>query len=132
MPRGGYRPGAGLKKGAKIVRRGVITKVKRELMAMAKDHGPAALRTLVNIAKNPKSTDAARVSAAAAILDRGYGKPAMFTTINPGAPPRKASEMTNDELSRSLDAVRDLIAARDASGAAAPSGAAPGGSGKLN
>src|SRR5262252_1354839 len=117
---GGRRPGAGLKKGAKIVRRGVITRVKRELMDMAKGYGPAALKTLNDIRKDKTAPHAARVSAAAAILDRGYGKPAMFTTINPGAPPRKASEMTNDELSRSLDAVRDLIAARDASGAAAP------------
>lgn len=42
---------------------------------MAKDHAEAALQTLVDVASNPKASESARVSAAIAILDRGYGKP---------------------------------------------------------
>jgi hypothetical protein len=34
-----------------------------------------AIKTLVSIAKNKKATDAARVSACIALLDRGWGKP---------------------------------------------------------
>lgn len=41
---------------------------------MAKEHAELALQTLVSIAQSSES-DAARVSAASAILDRGYGKP---------------------------------------------------------
>ena len=36
---------------------------------------PAAINALVSIMNNPKASDAARVSAATALLDRGYGKP---------------------------------------------------------
>lgn len=42
---------------------------------MAKDHAAAALKVLVDVANNKKAPSAARVSAATAILDRGYGKP---------------------------------------------------------
>jgi len=64
---GGKRPGAGRKPGA-------VSKAKRELAEMAKEHAAMALQVLVNVAQSGES-DAARVSAATAILDRGYGKP---------------------------------------------------------
>lgn len=66
--KGGKRPGSGRPKGA-------VSQAKRELMAMAKEHAEDALKVLVDIAKNPGASEAARVSAANAILDRGYGKP---------------------------------------------------------
>ena len=62
--RGGVRPGAGRKKGA-------VSRAKRELAEMAKDHAELALQTLAQIAQSGES-EAARVSAATAILDRGY------------------------------------------------------------
>lgn len=64
---GGARPGAGRKPGK-------LGKAKRELADMAKQHAPAALKTLADIATKGES-EAARVSAATAILDRGYGRP---------------------------------------------------------
>ena len=64
---GGSRPGAGRKKGE-------VGQAKRQLADMAKDHAEQALQVLVNIALSGES-EAARVSAANAILDRGYGKP---------------------------------------------------------
>ncbi|WP_191569078.1 hypothetical protein [Paracoccus yeei] len=64
---GGKRPGAGRKPGA-------VSKAKRDLSEMAKDHAAQALKTLAEIAKQGQS-EAARVSAAVAILDRAYGKP---------------------------------------------------------
>ncbi|MFC0246418.1 hypothetical protein ACFOLL_04445 [Falsochrobactrum ovis] len=64
---GGARPGAGRKKGK-------VSQAKRELAEMAKEHAEQALQVLVNIALSGES-EAARVSAANAILDRGYGKP---------------------------------------------------------
>jgi hypothetical protein len=36
---------------------------------------PAAIEALASIMNNEKASDAARVSAATALLDRGYGKP---------------------------------------------------------
>ncbi len=64
---GGSRPGAGRKKGK-------VSQAKRELAELAKDHAEQALQVLVEIALDGES-EAARVSAANAILDRGYGKP---------------------------------------------------------
>lgn len=66
--RGGARPGAGRKPGK-------VGAAKRELSEMAKDHAQDALLTLVAIARDGQAPAAARVSAASAILDRGYGKP---------------------------------------------------------
>lgn len=69
--RGGKRPGAGRPKGAKdrLTREAGAT-----LSDLARQHTAAALQTLVDIAKDGES-EAARVSAANALLDRGYGKP---------------------------------------------------------
>lgn len=66
--RGGARPGAGRKPGQ-------VSQAKREIADMAKDHAAKALEVLVSVANSAKSPAAARVSAATAILDRGYGKP---------------------------------------------------------
>ena len=65
---GGARSGAGRKPGK-------VGKAKRELIDMAKDHAERALSILVQIASDDEAPAAARVSAANAILDRGYGKP---------------------------------------------------------
>ena len=44
------------------------------------EHTGEAIETLVSIMTNPKSAPAARVSAANALLDRGYGKPPQHIT----------------------------------------------------
>jgi hypothetical protein len=64
---GGKRPGAGRKAG-------VPNKVTIELRDAAQVYTEQALRTLVEVCENSES-DAARVAAACAILDRGHGKP---------------------------------------------------------
>jgi hypothetical protein len=46
-----------------------------EVQELARQHTIDAVETLVSIMTNPKSAPAARVSAANALLDRGYGKP---------------------------------------------------------
>ena len=46
-----------------------------EVKALARSHTATAIETLVSIAKSKKATDAARVSACIALLDRGWGKP---------------------------------------------------------
>ena len=74
MAHGGKREGAGRKPGQ-------TTAAKRALMDMAKDHATEALATLVEIAKDKTAAPAARVSAAVAILDRGYGKPTQAVNL---------------------------------------------------
>lgn len=68
MAHGGARKGAGRKPGK-------VSEAKRTIAEMAKTHGPAALDVLVSIAQSVEEPAAARVSAANALLDRGYGKP---------------------------------------------------------
>ncbi len=46
-----------------------------DLKALARTHTREAIDTLVQIMSGPKIAPAARVQAASALLDRGYGKP---------------------------------------------------------
>jgi hypothetical protein len=46
-----------------------------EVKALARAQTTIAINTLVSIAESDKATDAARVSACVALLDRGWGKP---------------------------------------------------------
>ena len=70
--RGGHRSGAGRPAGSSNK---AFLEHSQRLSELAKVHTGEALNTLLDIARNGR-TDAARVSAANAILDRGYGKPA--------------------------------------------------------
>lgn len=65
---GGARKGAGRKPGA-------VSRAKKDLAEAAKAHAEDALAVLVEIAKDSEAPHSARVSAANAIIDRGYGKP---------------------------------------------------------
>jgi uncharacterized protein DUF5681 len=82
MPRGGRRstsfrpgvsgnPGGRPKKPAAIVARQLVADAK----ALAQQCAPEAVLTLKTIMLNEKAPPTARISAATAILDRGYGKP---------------------------------------------------------
>ena len=55
-------------------------KVVAEVKELARAHTGEAIETLVSIMTNTKSAPAARVSAANALLDRGYGKPPQHIT----------------------------------------------------
>ena len=79
------------------------------IQELARGYGPDALETLAKIAREGQS-ESARVSAAVALLDRGYGKPPQLNTSDPGQL-RKAVELSDDELA--------TIAAGGSNGAAA-------------
>ena len=64
---GGKRPGAGRKPGK-------VSAAKRELVVAAKDMALDMLDVLKGIANDVQAPTAARVSAATAIIERGYGK----------------------------------------------------------
>jgi hypothetical protein len=55
-------------------------KVVAEVKELARAHTSEAVKTLVSIMNDPKCPPAARVSAANALLDRGYGKPPQYVT----------------------------------------------------
>lgn len=89
--------------------KGAVSTAKRELAEMAKAHADDALQTLVDIMNATAESGSTRVSAAVAILDRGYGRP--FQAIHhagadggelPSLDPLKLSAGTLREL---LDAV---------------------------
>jgi hypothetical protein len=87
MARGGKRPGAGRPKGSKdrkprsspvVI---AAAQEKRELREAAREFTDSALKTLAAICKEGES-ETARVSAASALLDRGYGKPGQQVSLD--------------------------------------------------
>jgi hypothetical protein len=51
-------------------------KVTADVIALARRHTKKAVRTIAAVMNDPKCDPRARVAAAMALLDRGYGKPA--------------------------------------------------------
>ena len=89
MPRGGIRstsfkpgvsgnPGGRPKTPQTIEVRRIILGVREAARELTLD----ALDTLATIMKDPKAPAAARISAAQALLDRGYGKPAQAIEVS--------------------------------------------------
>lgn len=66
-----------------------MAKAPTEIRSLARSHTDAALNTLVGIMNQPEAPHAARVSAAQAVLDRGWGKPAQAITGPDGEGPLK-------------------------------------------
>jgi len=52
-----------------------MPKAPADLRSLARSHTDACVRTLAAIAKSPKAQKTARVAAATALLDRGWGRP---------------------------------------------------------
>jgi hypothetical protein len=72
--RGGKRPGAGRPKGS-------VNKATADIREAASVYSDQALKVLVQIATSGES-EAARVSAANAILDRAHGKPRQSVEVD--------------------------------------------------
>jgi len=118
MPRGGKREGAGRKKGSKDrkPRSSPIiianAQEKRELREAAREYTERALKTLAAICSEGQS-EAARVSAACALLDRGYGKPTQqVETGSPG----EFSRLSDEELDAQIAEGIEHIATHQADG----------------
>ena len=108
---GGKRLGAGRPKGAKS--RATIAQC-ATLEELARSHTATALDVLVQVATASES-DSARVSAANALLDRGYGKPKQATELTgkDGAP-IEMSEMSDLEAVRRIRFLMDNAKAQQA------------------
>lgn len=52
-----------------------MAKAKTDIRSLARSHTESAIVTLASIMNQPKANPSARVAAAQAILDRGWGKP---------------------------------------------------------
>ena len=79
---GGMKEGSGRPTGA--VNK-ATSELKFNLSELARQHTNDALDTLVDVMKSGQS-DAARISAATAILDRGYGRPTKTTSLEVNTP----------------------------------------------
>jgi phage gp46-like protein len=76
---GGKRPGAGRPKASKSK---ATAEARATISERAKEYTDEALQALADILKSQNAPAAAKVSAATALLDRGYGKPVQSTELS--------------------------------------------------
>lgn len=88
-----------------------MAKAKADIRSLARAHTETALRTLAAIMTKDDAPEAARVSAANSLLDRGWGKAAQLTEVTLRRV--TAKELPDDELA--------AIAVGGGDGADAPS-----------
>ena len=79
---GGMREGSGRPAG---VSNKATSELKLNLSELAREYTNNALETLVDVMQSSQS-DSARIAAATAILDRGYGRPTKTTSLEVNAP----------------------------------------------
>ena len=74
-----------------------MAKTPTDIRSLARAHTETAVRVLAGIMREPEAPHSARVSAAQVLLDRGWGKPAQFTTGSADEF-RRAMDLSDDEL----------------------------------
>ncbi|MCH9050726.1 MAG: hypothetical protein IIA72_06550 [Proteobacteria bacterium] len=81
-----------------------MPKAPTEIRSLACAHTAAAIKVLAGVMNQPKAPMAARVSAAVALLDRGWGKPTQMVAGDPeGAPiPTETVDLGDRELARRI------------------------------
>jgi len=72
-----------------------VAKAKADIRSLARSHTDAAIKTLVGIMNQGKAPPAARVAAAQALIDRGWGKATQFSEV---LIRKAANQMSDDEL----------------------------------
>lgn len=85
---------------------------------LAREQSEIAITTLANICRDEATPPAARVAAASALLDRGYGKPTQY--VEDGKNP--LDTLTEDEQQTLLNALQSLTGSEEdvGEGAKAP------------
>lgn len=78
------------------------------LADLARTHSTEAVETLVSIMKSKKTAASARVQAACALLDRGFGKPTQGIAVSGRMP----EDVTDEDLTRWLafEATKKVLA----------------------
>ena len=93
MPRGGKRHGAGRKPGS----RNRVTTERlagvRSLSEVARSYTETALDTLAAITSDDTAPPSARITAACALLDRGYGRPPQRVELDDPPPTEAAADI---------------------------------------
>lgn len=82
------------------------------LREMAREHTEVALQALIDVASGSQSSDAAKVAASVALLDRGWGKPTQPISGDDEAAPISVRSLPVEMLSDA--ALREIAAARKA------------------
>jgi hypothetical protein len=78
-------------------------KALHEVIELARSYAPDAIRTLASVMLDEESPPAARIGAASAILDRGFGKaPQSIQMSGLYAEPIEHQEVTNAERAEAL------------------------------
>lgn len=81
-------------------------KVEMSIAELAREHSFEAVKTLVRVCKNQRAPAAAQVSAATALLDRGWGKPIQTVGGDPDHP-FFTGQLTPDQVIKHLAQVED-------------------------
>lgn len=74
-----------------------MAKAPTDIRSLARSYTDKAIKVLAGVMQQDEAPHSARVAAATALLDRGWGKPPQFVTDDVGKM-RSALEMTDDEL----------------------------------
>ncbi len=82
----------------------------RTIKEAAIEHAENALKTLADIAKDEKASDAARVSAANSLLDRAFGKPTQPLSGDDDHPPLSVGDQVNIDLDTAPPQVMEWLA----------------------
>src|SRR5688572_29137686 len=81
-----------------------MPKAPTDIRSLARSHTDSALNTLKGIMNQKDAPAAARVSAAMALLDRGWGKPHQESTVNiQRKPVREKTDAELDEILAGID-----------------------------
>lgn len=73
-----------------------MAKTPTDIRSLARSHTEAAISTLAGVMRQKNATAAARVSAAIALLDRGWGKPVQAIEVD--RMDRPVEELTDEEI----------------------------------
>ena len=97
-----------------------VRRIFRDVATAARKRTQDAIDTLAAIMRDPKAPAAARVSAATALLDRGYGKPPQAIEVSAEPDLSRLSDEDLETLKRNSEAARlpASAASRDARGVA--------------
>jgi hypothetical protein len=85
-----------------------MAKTPADIRSLARAHTAKAVRTLAGIMNEPRAPAAARISAAIALLDRGWGKPQQAIEMDWRETP--VDEMSDEELMAEIRETKAKIA----------------------
>ena len=86
-----------------------MPKAKAEIRSLARSHTESAIKALSGIMSSKKAPVAARVAAAVALLDRGWGRPTQMIAGDPDGAPVKVDreEISEFEVARQIALILD-------------------------